>query len=156
MKKNILLGITFVCTTMLLHAEFKAGFARMDATPPLGIPMVGYFNKRNATGILDPLCVECVAVSDGKNTALVYSVDDLHLTKSFFEKAFPAITKATGVPRDRIYVHATHTHTGPSEWMRKGFSKEENDLIMDYAALRITRLADTGTLAIKDLAPAKI
>ncbi|MBO5940961.1 MAG: hypothetical protein J6R18_07195 [Kiritimatiellae bacterium] len=156
MKKSLLLGIAFACTTMLLHAEFKAGFARMDATPPLGIPMVGYFNKRNATDILDPLCVECVAISDGEKTALVYSVDDLHLTKSFFDKAFPAITKATGVPRDLIYVHATHTHTGPSDWMRKGFSKEENRLILDFAELRITRLADTGRLAIKDLAPAKI
>lgn len=156
MNRKTLLSMTIACAAMVLQAEFKAGFARVDATPPLGIPMVGYFSKRLATSILDPLCVECIAVSDGKNTALIYSVDDLHLTNPFFDKAFPAITAATGVPRDRIFVHSTHTHTGPSDWKRSGFTDEENQLVMDYADMRITRLADAGRLAIKDLAPSKI
>ena len=156
MKSKTLLAMTLACTAFVLHAEFKAGFARVDATPPLGIPMVGYFSKRKATSILDPLCVECVAVSDGKNTALIYSVDDLHLTNPFFAKAFPAITKATGVPRDRIYVHSTHTHTGPADWPRASFTDEDNQLISDYADMRITRLADAGKMAIADLAPSKI
>lgn len=156
MNGKMSLCIAFACAALALQAEFKAGFARLDATPPLGIPMVGYFSKRNATAILDPLCVECVAVSDGKNTALIYSVDDLHLSNPFFEKAFPAITAATGVPRDRIFVHSTHTHTGPADWIRKGFNEEEKRLVADYAAFRITRLADAGKTAIKDLAPATI
>jgi len=156
MKPKALLTLTFACTAFVLHAEFKAGFARVDATPPLGIPMVGYFSKRNATSILDPLCVECVAVSDGKNTALIYSVDDLHLSNPVFKKAFPAITAATGVPRDRIFVHSTHTHTGPADWPRDSFTTEEKQLVMDYADMRITRLADAGKMAMADLAPSKI
>ena len=77
MTTRIMMTLAAVCTALTMHAGFKAGFSRVDATPPLGIPMVGHFHKRNATAILDPLCVECVAVSDGENTALVYSVDDL-------------------------------------------------------------------------------
>ena len=101
MKK--LISIVLVSLAVpLLRAEFSAGFARLDITPPPGLPMPGYFSKRIGDGVLDPLCVECVAVSDGTNDALIYSVDDLHLTGPFFEKAFPAITAATGVPRDRI------------------------------------------------------
>ena len=156
MNTRAMLAITVTCAAALLHAEFKAGFARVDATLPLGIPMVGYFSKRNATEILDPLCVECVAVSDGNNTALIYSVDDLHLTNPFFQKAFPAITAATGIPRDRIFVHSTHTHTGPAVWSRSSFTEEQNQLVMDYAKMRITRLADAGRMAIKDLAPARV
>ena len=156
MKTKTMLTITAACTAFILHAEFKAGFARVDATPPLGIPMVGYFSKRNATAILDPLCVECVAVSDGESTALIYSVDDLHLTNPFFSRAFPAITAATGVPRDRIFVHSTHTHTGPADWPRQSFSEEEKQLVTDYADMRMTRLADAGRMAIADLAPSKI
>ena len=94
----------FVLTAGVAMAEFKAGFARVDVTPPLGIPMVGYFAHRVADGVLDPLYVDCVAVSDGTNNALIYCVDDLHLTNPFFKKAFPAITAATGVP--------------PSSWRR--------------------------------------
>ena len=55
MNTRTILAVTVACAATLLHAEFKAGFARVDATPPLGIPMVGYFSKRNATEILDPL-----------------------------------------------------------------------------------------------------
>ena len=41
-----------VLTTGVAMAEFKAGFARVDVTPPLGIPMVGYFSHRVAAGDL--------------------------------------------------------------------------------------------------------
>ena len=154
--KKLLLAAMAVCSATMLHAEFKAGFARVDVTPPLGIPVPGYFTKRIATGVLDPLCIECVAVSDGANAALIYSVDDLHLTNPFFEKAFPAITAATGVPRDRIYVHSTHTHTGACDWPRDGFTDEEARLTKLYADFRIQKLADTGRFALSNMAPATI
>ncbi len=154
MKKLIALALAI--WTGAVFAEFKAGFARVDATPPLGIPLVGYFSHRVADGVLDPLYIDCVAVSDGTNNALVYCVDDLHLTNPFMAKAFPAITAATGVPRERIYVHATHIHTGPADWPRPGFSKEENRLVAQFADVRVAKLAEAGRLALADMAPAKI
>ena len=156
MKKKTLLTLAATCAVLALQAEFKAGFARLDVTPPLGIPLVGYFSHRVSDGVLDPLCVECVAVSDGTNNALIYCVDDLHLTNPFFAKAFPVITAATGIPRDRIYVHSTHTHTGPADWPRDGFSEEENRLTQLYADIRIAKLADAGRMALADMAPATI
>ena len=139
----------------LLRAEFSAGFARLDITPPLGLPMPGHFHKRIADGVLDPLCVECIAVSDGTNDALIYSVDDLQLPGPFFEKAFPAITAATGVPRDRIYVHSTHTHTGVSSMLGEKVAPE-NQPIVAHTELRITKLADAGRAALSNRAPATI
>ena len=154
MKKTIALALALGAGAVF--AEFQAGFARVDATPPLGIPLVGYFSHRVSDGVLDPLYIDCVAVSDSTNKALIYCVDDLHLTNPFMEKAFEAITKATGIPRERIYVHATHIHTGPADWTRPGFSKEENRLVMLYANNRIAKLADAGRFALADLAPARI
>ena len=154
MKKLIVLNCIFAST--IAFAEFRAGFARVETTPPLGIPIPGYFSKRIADGVLDPLYVDCVAVSDGTNSALVYCVDDLHLTNPFFEKAFPAITAATGVPRDRIYVHSTHTHTGAADWPRPGYSEDENRIVRMFADMRIAKLADAGRFALADLAPARI
>ncbi len=154
--KKLMLTSMLVLGTAAAFADFSAGFARVDVTPPLGIPMVGYFSHRVADGVLDPLYVDCVAVSDGTNSALIYCVDDLHLGNQFFKKAFPAITAATGVPRDRIYVHSTHTHTGPADWERPSFSETENKLVMLYADLRIAKMADAGRFALADLAPATI
>ena len=148
--------LALVFTAYAALAEFKAGFARVDATPPLGIPITGYFHKRIAAGMLDPLYIDCVAASDGTNIALVYCVDALSLSNPFVKKAFPAITAATGVPRDRICLHATHTHTGPADWKRKSFSKEENRLVTLYSDMRVAKLADAGRLAIADMAPSQI
>ena len=153
---KMLLSAAVACAGLVLHAEFRAGFARLDATPPLGIPIPGYFSMRIADGVLDPLVIECVAVSDGANAALIYSVDDIHLTNPFFEKAFPAITAATGVPRDRIFVHSTHTHTGATDWPRDYYSAEQNRLVRLFAEMRVTMLADAGRFALADMAPAKI
>ena len=154
--KKLMLTSVLVLAAANTFAEFSAGFARVDVTPPLGIPLVGYFSHRVADGVLDPLYVDCVAVSDGTNSALIYHVDDLHLTNPFFKKAFPAITAATGVPRDRIYVHSTHTHTGPADWERSSFSEAENRLVMLYADIRMAKMADAGRFALADLAPATI
>ena len=154
MKKTITLVLALVAG--LAFAEFKAGFARVDATPPLGIPIVGYFHKRVADGVLDPLNVECVAVSDGTNGALIYCVDDLGLGRVFITKAFTAITAATSVPRERIYIHATHTHTGPATWKSVNFTKEENRLILQHVTNRIAKMAEAGKMALADMAPAKI
>lgn len=156
--KTILLTAAIV--PALLHAGFSAGFARVDITPPLGIQMIGYYHKvydRRADGIIDPLHAECVAVSDGTSAALIFRVDHLHLQNPFLAKAIPAIVAATGVPRDRIYVHSTHTHTGPAVCPnRNGYTEEDNQLIAVYAGLLTTRLADVGRMALADLAPAKI
>ena len=156
MKTKSLFATAAICAGLALHAEFQAGYARMDMTPPLGVPVCGYFNKRIADGVLDPTGAGCVAVSDGTNAALIYCVDDLHLTNPFFEKLFPAITAATGIPRDRIYVHSTHSHTTAADWPREWFSKEEARLTMVYADMRIAKLADLGRFALSNMAPAKI
>ena len=156
MKTKTLFIVATMCAGLVLHAEFRAGYARIEITPPLGIPICGYFNKRIADGVLDATGAGCVAVSDGTNAALIYCVDDLHLTNPFFEKVFPAITAATGIPRDRIYVHSTHAHTTAADWPRDWFSKEESRLTMIYADMRIAKLADLGRFALSNMAPAKI
>ena len=38
----------------------KAGYARIDITPPLGSPIAGYYDPRIADGILDPVYATAV------------------------------------------------------------------------------------------------
>ena len=154
--KTQTLAIAASFIAVVSFAGFEAGFSRVEATPPLGLPMPGYFSRRAADGVLDPLYIDCVAVSDGTNSALVYCVDDIHLTNPFFEKAFPAITAATGVPRDRIYVHSTHIHTGAVDWPQPRYGDETNRLIAAFAEVRVAKLAEAGRRALADLAPARI
>ena len=49
----------------------KAGYARCDITPPLGVSVEGYYEPRTAKGVLDPLMATAVAFYDGQNKAVV-------------------------------------------------------------------------------------
>ena len=52
-------------------SSLKAGFARQDITPPLGIPVAGYYEKRYAKEILDPLDMHAIAFSNGDKKAII-------------------------------------------------------------------------------------
>ena len=47
----------------------KAGFARLDITPTLGINLAGYFFERPAEDILDPLYASATAFERGREEA---------------------------------------------------------------------------------------
>lgn len=58
----------------------KAGFARMDITPSLGVSLKGYYRERICDGILDPLEINAVAFEeDGKKAVLLTA--DIPLAK---------------------------------------------------------------------------
>ena len=156
MKVKAFLSLAAAVCAMSLQAGFKAGFARLDATPPPGIPMVGGNNLIMADGALDPLCVECIAVSDGKSTALIISVDDLHLSVEVLTRAADAIKAATGLPREAMYIHSTHTHTGPMCWPWSNIDEKTKKLVRDHAYVRIAKLAQVSKLAIADMAGSRI
>ena len=61
----------------------QAGFARLDITPPLGTPLAGYYNARFAKGVLDPLQLNALALSDGETTTVTITVDVLGIRRAY-------------------------------------------------------------------------
>ena len=169
MKKTLLTAALF-CAAAVTAAEFKAGFARVDITPPLGSFMPGYYQDRFAKEILDPLEINMVAFSDGKTTALVAQYDCEALSDSTADRMRDAIVKATGVDRDAILLHASHTHDGGYLAMNSdhgssaGKKKSAGDGVPSkggpidelYIAHAVTRSADAAVQAIRDLKSAKL
>ena len=72
--------------------DFKAGFAKKDITPEIGTTLSGYYSRRVSTGVLDPLYVRCVAVSDGSAKALVMSVDNLYMVNAVYADVRRAVS----------------------------------------------------------------
>ncbi len=122
--------------------KFSAGFARLDITPFLGIPMAGSFTARGVQGILDPLQVNVVAFGDGEKTALLVVADLVGIYGAQITEMIEAVAEAAGVPVEAINLHCTHTHTGPS------CSADEQ-----YAAFLKRRLCDAAVMAIADRKP---
>ena len=99
-------------TTVLL-----AGFAREDITPVTGgIPLAGYgiTHLRLAARVLDPIYVNTVALADSAgDRAVLLTLDMISLKNELIEEYRAAISAATGLPEDRIFLGGTHTHSAP-------------------------------------------
>jgi len=128
-----------------------AGFARVNINPMLGISVCGYFKPRYAEGILDDLEVNALALACGEEKVVLLSCD-LALIPNDCADVFRAhAAEVTGLPVEAIYLHTTHTHTGPD------IMKDSQDaLIQEYYQLLYRKIADAAQFALDDLKPAKM
>lgn len=94
---------------------FSVGFGRVKVTPPAGIGLGGFGNtdSRLSKTVLDDLYVTCVAISDGAQKVLLYSVDFIGVSEQNYHQVAKLVEKALGIPGKNIFITATHTHSGP-------------------------------------------
>jgi hypothetical protein len=94
-------------------AEFAAGVAAVDITPPVGYRMSGYFNERLSTGTLNPLHAKAIVLRDGRERAALVFCDLIGVTRDVCAQARKQASEKTGIPAANILIAATHSHTGP-------------------------------------------
>ena len=140
-----------------------AGFSRVNITPALGTEIVGYFHARYASGVLDELEINALALAVGEDKLVLMSADLCYINKPAQEKICEAVRKATGLTKDQIVIHSTHTHTGPVVSMGAGGSLVKTDeesesakLTREYGQLLCRKFADAAVMALADLKPAKM
>ena len=141
------------------QVPFAAGYHRIDITPPLGVPLSGYYCRRLMSGVLDPLYATCLAFSDGQRQALVIAVDNLQIVSAVIAQIKAAVTARTGLPPEAVFIHCSHIHTGPSAITVAGeinTKKEDTDIIHFSNALMASRIGDAAKYALEDLAPAQM
>ncbi|MCE7983680.1 MAG: hypothetical protein DYG89_21100 [Caldilinea sp. CFX5] len=101
----------------LLHA----GTGRVDITPPLTIPYLGY-EPRHAffQGVHDPLFARAVALDDGATQVILLAVDAIGYSndllgpgRNFTAEVRQRIHAATGVPAAHIMLATSHAHSTP-------------------------------------------
>ena len=156
MKTKMVLAMAAASAGLVLHAEFMAGFSRVDMTPPIGTELSGYPRKRVSDGIIDTLDINAVAFSDGTNKAVVISADVINF-RAYFNLYRRNAAEAAGIPPEAVFIACTHTHTGPHVGLSyygttfSSFAKAST-----YELFVGERLKDAVKLALADLAPAKL
>jgi len=140
----------------LLLAVILTGFGKADITPPVGAFLPGYYQQRIASGADTPLELQCVAFSDGDNVGLVFSVDNLHLTKKTIAAAQGRLKAQYGVPPENTYIASTHIHTGAAtdtSYYINIQSESAQQICDRYGETIEQRLVDAAAAAILDLKP---
>ena len=132
-------------------AALKVGFGRVDITPPTGLHMQGYFEKRLSTGVLDRLMGSCLAFSDGDKTAVVFTLDLIGINQTEGDILRNIIAERTGLPYEAVYYACTHTHTGPGIGKHAVYGNSP-----EYNSVMYRSLADAAQQAIGDLSDAEV
>ena len=105
------------------------GFGRADIVPQYQVHMAGGdWKSRKNDGFRDMLYVTCVAITEGDETLLFYTMDFLGSSDNFVVDACAAVSAATGIPAENIWMNATHTHAGVGisyEWEKSKQYREE-------------------------------
>ena len=135
-----------------LRAEFQAGTALVDVTPPrLPVLVNGGMVSRTVDKVKTALHARAFAFSDGRERLAIVVVDSCMLPRPLVDEAKALAAARTGLPRDRILISATHTHTAPSAMGCLG-----TDADPAYVPFLRERLAEAVASALAALAPARI
>ena len=131
--------------------NLKIGYAQVNITPPMGIDITGYYKIRKAEGVLDDLYATVMAASDGEKTVLFCSLDIIGYRNNGCDVFRDAVSEATAIPREAIFMGATHTHTGPNvDVLATG------ELEKGYIKFLLHKVCDAAKFAIADLKDAKM
>ena len=129
----------------------QAGYSKVNVNPMLGIPINGYFKPRYAEGILDDLEIVAVALACGDTKTLLMAIDNLHLNTNLVKEYQEKIVQKTGLEKEAIFIHSTHTHTAGTLELNS-----KNELVQEYTEFVGKRFVDAAVFALEDLKPAKM
>ncbi len=143
--------------------KLYAGFSRVNVTPMMGIGIAGYFKPRYAEGVLDDLEINALALACGEKKVVFLSMDHLGLERKIIADYSAHVSAVTGVPKEAIYIHATHTHTAPFitkvfDWQEMSSPKPNSKEALECEYYHFVRhkMADAAQAALDDLKPAKM
>ncbi len=143
-------------------AEFLAGSARREVTPPLPFWLSGYAARTNpATRVNHSLWAKALALQDQAGTRVVIVTTDLiGLPREITTAAAGKLEQNLRLPRANLLFNSSHTHAGPVIWpnLRVMFDLNANDQAAAHAyAQRLTdALASVAADALGRLEPARL
>ncbi|MBR4540006.1 MAG: hypothetical protein IKO52_14350 [Clostridia bacterium] len=127
----------------------RVGFGKVEITPPLGVELAGYgyYLRRTADKVLDPLYVRAAAFEQDGERYILASCDCLGLSKEIVHDVEAALLRDCGIPSDHITLVSIHTHTGPAMKYHGGCG----NVSPDYTCTVPGKIADACSAALDDL-----
>ena len=157
-------GVAWLLAAGPLEAAgtWKAGVARVDITPAESIWMAGYAARtKPSEGVLHPIHAKALAIEDESGTVSVLVTADLGGFRDIVGDKIAALAaKRYRLPRERLVLNASHTHSGPITRVRRypsyKLDREHIEAINRYQPKLIAQVVAVIGEAIKNLSPATL
>ncbi len=92
----------------------RVGSAAIEIPADDTMDMAGGIHPWKASGAEAPLRATAIVLARGAEKLAICSCDVIVVQADFVDPALERVRGATGIPPERVLVHATHTHTAPS------------------------------------------
>ncbi len=163
LKSTVLIVTIFLSSHVFCPAglaALKGGCAKVNITPPVGIPLIGSYGKPSES-VLDELHAKALVLNDGLTTIAIVSADLLYTPlEEIAEPARRIIEEKTGIPQQNILICATHTHSGPEVFTRSKLRPDQeipaSEIDQAYLQTLVRKLADTVFIASRNMRDVKI
>lgn len=144
--------IAIALQTSIVAAEFRAGAAKQDITPAMGVSMNGSISKPGpARSVHDPLHARALVLDDGSTQFAIVICDLCMMGQDVVDDAKKLICQQTKIPRSNILIAATHTHAAP-----RAIHIGTNPIDDEYHRLLSENIAKAVAKAHSQLRPARI
>ena len=156
------LAVLLLAPTLLpaQPAPWKVGLAAIDITPTEPVPMGGYAARRAPfESVAQRLFAKAMAVEDpGGSRALLITADLLGFTKERSASICHQLEESDGLPRSRIILNASHTHSGPlvAGSMLSSVPEPSRRKIEAYIGVLDAKIVSAAQKALRDLRPARL
>jgi hypothetical protein len=147
-----LLFLSVILTVQSLHAEFKAGSAVIDITPPkLPVLVNGGMISRYVDKINTRVHARAIVATDGKTEIAIVVADSCMMGREFLDDAKKMAAAKTGIPADRMLISATHAHSAPASMGCLGTDPDPN-----YVPFLKEKLVEAIATAQAAIVPARL
>lgn len=142
------------------YARCRAGVARRDVTPPVGIQSrsFGAALHETAEGVHRPFAATALALAarqDGAAPLVLLAVDLGWLERDEMARLLSGVRGALGLSADRLLIAFSHTHAG-ANLSASLHDHPGGDLIGPYFARLVARCAEAAAEAVDRMEPAWI
>jgi hypothetical protein len=140
-----------------MTGELRAGVARVDITPPVGISMAGYYSRDGvSTGVERALTATAVVLTNGEAKVAIVACDLIFIQSPAVDEIRQSIGEAIGIDAGSVLVNCSHTHCGPSPLWGPWENEHQEMLQKSYMANLKNLLAGCAWQADRQLQPARI
>ncbi len=146
------------------ESAVKVGVARIDITPDYPIRLAGYMGRKTESERIEQrLWAKALAIQYGSDSpALLLSVENIGIPAAMTDEVAVRLNRHTGIPRERLVICATHTHTGPRlegvlpTLFGEDHTDDQMERIARYTAELTDHLERVSLDALADIRPARI
>jgi neutral ceramidase len=145
----------------MAQTVWKAGVAKAVITPSESIWLAGYGDRtRPSEGVLQDIHVKALALdAEAGKPVVIVTADLVGFPREISDPVAARCEKEFGLPRDRLLLNASHTHSAPV--MSRSASPRELDkqqwqAVDRYTAFLIEKTVGVVGAALHNMAPASV